>query len=191
VVGHPHDRNAGASGGPELGEDRGQVGLHARELEVAAGRFEQAARGAARPVEAPEVVCADVDRHEPDVAAVALKKRHRRGELRSLRVEAVVAAECRAADDDRRRLAAVAHRDGRLAAAAELDQPQVLVVVAHELEQRVGVPVVVAGEPERRGRAADRLIPLRKRIPERDVVPRLARGRTRRRDQSRGERGEQ
>ncbi len=124
----------------------------------------QVLRDCGRPATAQDVVRADVDRDERDLPGVLLQERDRLRELGAFLVRA------EPAEAERRR---------RLAAAAELDLSQLCVVVPNELEQLVGVPLVVAGRRLPARRAADRLEPLRERVAERDVVGRLAaRGRT-------------
>ena len=128
------------------------------------------------PTATQDVVRSQVDRHERHLAGMLLEKRHRLLELRAV----VVTAE-----------AAGYERQRRLAAAAELHLAELRVSVARQLEELVGVALVVAGRRLPARRAPDRLEPLGKRVAERDVVGRLAgRGRARYGEQRSGEHGE-
>jgi hypothetical protein len=103
-----------------------------------------------------DVVGPEVDRDEGDLALMLVQEVDGITELGARVVRAAAARDhgCRA-----------------LAAAAQLDQAElVTTAVACQLEQLVGVPLVVARGRAVGVRAADRLEALRQRIAERQVV---------------------
>src|SRR5207247_2287193 len=155
VVVHAEDGDVGASRRLELCEDDRQVRQKRPD-----------------PARAEEIVRADVDGHERNRPSVLLQECDRFGELcASIRVLVLVEGRRTTAGGDVGVLTPVEHRHARLAAAAELDKLKLRVLVTLELEELVGVALVVAGGYDSATPGSpDRLVSLCQRVSEREVV---------------------
>src|SRR5262249_21878384 len=128
VVAHTDDRHLRSGGRLELAQDRPEVACQCRRVAAAADAGERAEDDLALGVEVLEVVAADVDRDERNLALVRFQEADRLCQLRPVSIPLLGAGRRRAAEHARRVLGAPAHRRGRLSGTAELDEAKVLPV---------------------------------------------------------------